>query len=404
MTRRVPHDPALPGLEALLPEHGAPGFVAEAVDETDPGAASVAYVRWWPLKHCTLLWSFPGKLVSGVLFAGGRGERLVARETYRRYAAAETYRYLPDRRLLLEQFPLDRRLGGLPFAASARRVGEALGVELIEAVPVSYKPWRRCVLRYRGEREYFGKVFKDERGELLAKQFAAVAGAAPWRVPALVTYLADARLLLFEGAEGTTALGQLLSASDEAGVTRAAALAAEGLPAFRRRRIAGVPVRTADAILGDIAHEHRTLAPVLPQLAAAAGARLQALARDADALPPERLGLAHGAFRHTQLLLHAEDLVVLDLDGLCLAGEGFDPGTFLADLDRVAMRRPRRRDILAASEAAFVAALDAHAGWVAWHRAAARVQLALREVFALAPSWRERADALLNPVPARSLA
>jgi hypothetical protein len=401
VTRNVPHDPALPGLRALLPEHSAPGFVAESVDETDPSAASVAYVRWWPLKDCTLLWAFPGKLVSGVLFAGGRGERLVAREAYRRYAAAETYRYLPDRRLLLEQFPLDRRLRGLPFAACARRVGEALGVELIEAVPVSYKPWRRCVLRYRGEREYFGKVFRHDRGAAMVERLAAVARGAPWVVPVPAAYVPDARLLLFEGVGGGREIGSLVRAgADLRAYMEGAAL---GLARFRRLPTSGVPVRTAETVLRQLEHDRCTLAPVVPELAAVAGARLRALAREALELPPERLGLAHGAFRHNQLLVRGEELVVLDLDGLCLAGAGLDPGTFLAGLDQAGVHRPARRELFAACAEDFAGELDVHPGWVSWHRGAARLHLALREAFALAPLWRERADALLNHVPSPSL-
>jgi hypothetical protein len=208
-------------------------------------------------------------------------------------------------------------------------------------------------------------------------------------------------VLLFEGVEGASEISQLMGAGED--VREHMEGAARGLAAFRRLPAGGLPTRNAETILARLEDDRRTVAPVVPDVAAVVGVRLRALAEDARELPPERLGLAHGAFRHNQLLVRGPELVVLDLDGLCLAGEGLDPGTFLAGLDQTGVHRTKRREVFAACAEHFAGALDADPRWVAWHRAAAGVSLAMREVFALHPQWRERTEALLHPVASPSL-
>ena len=114
-------------------------------------------------------------------------------------------------------------------------------------------------------------------------------------------------------------------------------------------------------------------------------------------LPPEPVGLAHGAFRAGQLVVRGERVVVLDLDSLCLAGTAMDPGCFLAGLDSTGARNPRLREVLGACEARFLESIDAvDPRWLGWHRAAATVEHALRRAYALEPHWLERTALLLD--------
>jgi hypothetical protein len=406
--RPLPHDPALPNLKDLFPAEGAPLFLAQAVEATtglpvDARAATIDYVRWRPGRHCTVLWSF-SRAGDQPLLASGQ-----LRAQARRGDPSTGAIQLLDGRFKLEVFPFDDRLPGLPFAADAGRVGDALGVELAAVVPVSHKPTRRCVLRYadeQGDVRFFGKVFRDDRGAPIMAWVAGLrvllaARDARWELPPAVAYLPEPRLLLFEAVEGAVELSQLLRGADAggdagwAGVLTAITRAAEGLAEFCGLSVDGPPALTADEILGALDRGRRQLEPLLPDLAGSVDLQVRALAHAAAGLPAEPLGLAHGAFRHGQLLVRGDRIVVLDLDSLCLAGQALDPGCFLAGLDATAVRSPRLRPLLAVCEARFVDGLDgaAHVDprWLAWHRAAACLEHALRAAFALDLNWPERA-------------
>lgn len=386
--RELPDDAALGDLALLFGDRGAPTVVAEAVAaasglDVDAAGATVEYVRWRPGRACTVLWSLPR--------AGGEPVLVSGR--------------LDGSKLALTAFPLDDRLPGLAFAADAQRVGAAVGMELAEARAVSYKPMGRCVLRYDGadgRARLFGKVFRDERAAPMAGWFEALraAPASDWELPVPAAYLPEPRLLLFHAVEGARELAELLrspSAADTAAAVAAVRAAAEGLGAFREGALEGPPVVTPQEILRPIERGRRQLDPVLPELARAVGARLQELARLAAELAPEPLGLAHGTFRASQLLVRGERIVVLDLDSLCLAGTARDAGTFLGGLDATATRNPELRQLLAACEAAFVQCIDGvDPRWVAWHRAAACVEHGLRRAYALEPGWPARASRLLE--------
>lgn len=437
---RTPPDPALPALPELLAGSGAPEHVAEAARELAgvplqlPG--ELHYVRYKPARSCVALWSFEGPdgrrlLLSGTLLAGDAGRAVVADGAFGPLAeearaiagVACAYRYLPDRRLLLQLFPLDANLPGLPSAAAAEEVGRALSatgaldgeVGRAEASPLSYKPWRRCVLRYRfesqgGEAAFVGKVYRDGRGEAIHRWLEFVrphleAAGVQCDVVTPAAYLPDARLLMLEAVAGATELTWLLEQSAGDAGARETLLAhvgraAEALPAFRRALVPGVPHMSPADVLAGLERRARGLDRVQPALAVSVARRLRDLEAGAARLRPEPPGLTHGAFRHNQLLAAGDRLVLLDLDTLCVAGAGTDPGGFLAYLDCVALRRPRLRAVLADCEHEFVAAVEAHAppspGWFAWHRAAGHVKWALRSALKLAPGWQETADTLLR--------
>jgi hypothetical protein len=264
------------------------------------------------------------------------------------------------------------------------------------------------VLRYRSETgALLGKLFRDERGKPMPGRLEVVGNALAgtgWRVLQPLTYLARPRLLLFEEVEGAEECSALLRAGGRDLAARrrlceSVQKAAEGLEAFRRTDPrAALPAVTATTTLAWLRRSLGDLRRADPPTAGAVEAALNRLAREADLLPPEPLALSHGAFRHDQLLVSGEELVVLDLDGLRLGAPGADPGNFLAYLDATAVRRPRLADLVEDLEEAFLGGLDegVHPGWLAWHRAAARVKYALRSVFSLAPRWPEHVSALLN--------
>ena len=353
--------------------------------DVDGAAATVEYVRWRPGRACTVLWSFPRADAAPLLVSG----RLTGGDA-------------PQ--LGLNVFPHDDSLPGLPFAADATDVGATVGLELAHAVAVAYKPTRRCVLRYTdaaGRPRLFGKVFRDDRGLPMPAWFAALrARTSVWELPVPVAYVPEQRLLLFEAVGGAAELAQLLrcrESSETAAALAAVARAAEGLAEFRAVAVEGAPLVTPQEILRPLDRGRRELERALPDVANEVSARLAELAQLARELAPEPVALAHGAFRAGQLLVRGERLVVLDLDSLCVAGVGMDPGCFLAGLDATGVRSPRLRPVLARAEAAFTGRLDGvDARWVAWHRAAACVEHALRRAYALEPEWPGRLAALLD--------
>lgn len=437
---RAPADRALPALRELLPDTGAPELVSEAVRELAEvdlqGPNELRYVRYHPGRNCIALWSLGAAdgrplLVSATLFAGDRGGALVADDAYRELAAEASalarvrcgYRYLPDRRLLVQLFPLDPSLRTLPAAASPERVGRALAAEAaldgrtVAAEPalLSYKPWRRCVLRYpfqdvEGGGAYIGKVYRDDRGEAVFTRLELVrselsAARAPWSTVAPAAYLPEIRLLLLEGVRGAVGLRRLFEPAVDDPDVREALLehmhrAAAGLLRFRNVHVPGLAHVTPDSVLTRLEDRRRSLESVLPDFADAAARCVRRLEEELPRLQAESPCLAHGAFRHNQLLLAGDGLVVADLDTLRRAGAGTDAGEFLACLDRIAVRRPHLQGVIARCAEMFVAGLETEdppsPSWIAWHRASSHVKLALRSVLSLAPDWPETAYALLR--------
>jgi hypothetical protein len=222
----------------------------------------------------------------------------------------------------------------------------------------------------------------------------------PWDLPAPVMYVPEAQMLVLEAVEGDQELKTVLvEALDDPGARTALrnhiTRVAEGLIAFQQAAVEGLPhKRTPQDLLDDLKEDSCFmvgLEEVSSGLPRSIARLIGALESEAARLPPEPLGLVHGSFRHSHFLCRGDRLVLLDLDGLCLAGVSADAGNFLAYLDRTALRRPRLRPVLRECEAAFLEALQRHpclsAAWLNWHRAAAQVKWALRAYSSLYKSW-----------------
>jgi hypothetical protein len=432
----LPHDPALPALATLLPAAGLPelvrGFAEEAGGARVDGQA--VYVRYRPGRSCVVLYELAhpegGSLhVYARHQARGRGARRLERPAFQQVAlrlererGSRALLHLADAGVLLHAFPLDPRLPALADADTpewvesrlAPRLGLA-GARLRSHRPLSYKPERRCVFHYRlaprggGEAAFFAKLFRDARGAAMLPTLRSLAAqlrtaAAPWDVVAPAGHLAEAGLLAFpavsDGLPASRALREALEDGSELpSLLEQVERAARGLSAFQRARLPDLPARGPRALLSALERAAASTAGVAPELAAACRRRLVRLADAAAALEPEPLVPAHGAFRHGQLLLCPQALVVLDLDTLALSGASADAGNFLAYLDFTGLRRPRLRPVLARCREVFLRALPPSAGagspWLAWHRAAAQVKIALRSFLSLSPRWPEHVPALL---------
>lgn len=439
---RLPRDPALPALHDLFPDSGAPEFVVEAAREMaglqlDASRVKIKFVRYRPTKSCVVLWTFRSDagravMVSGRLFHNDRGAGIVARPSFERQAAEAgkgiggraPYRYLPDRQLLLQLFPLDLRLPALTSIASEAWVqakfspllGASVGeIRVLSAKPVSYKPWRRCVYRYALDvagrtRRYFGKLFLDDRGAQQLGWLRAIeerlrTSDAPWRIVAPAGYVGEAHLLLLEAVEDAVEVKDMLKeASKEGGATPALldvmVRAAEGIRAFQNVELNGLPEAPPLEVVRDLEAGTEGIDVVAPEFAAPASRMLRALTEQARELRPEPLTPTHGAFRHDQFLLAGSEMVAMDLDTLCRSGASADAGNFLGYLDVTAVRRPELKPAIEQCAAAFQEAAlrlpNCSAEWTSWYRAAAHVKKALRSFYSLDPKWPGTAETLLS--------
>jgi hypothetical protein len=443
--RPIPSDPALPALQETLVPQGAPEIVTRAVEDitgttVDATKAELSYVRYRPTIGCTVLWSFHASsgaplLVSGELFGNASDRDGPARYPHQRLTEhagpannrmGDSCRFIPERRLLVEVFPQDSGLPGLPLAACKTWAADVFARSLatphvklptVEVISSSYKPRLRCVFRYTLEREaaterYFGKVFRDDRGELLMTTLPAVkarllAADGPWDIASPVLYSPEARLLVLEAVDSPVEINALVRKALQhrsawETLRRQMIKAAEGLAAFRQAAVDGLshvgPRKALERI--ERTMEGLGLQRVAPSLAETIRRRLHMLETEACRLSPEKIGLSHGAFRHSQFVLSGESLVALDLDALCLSGANADPAEFLTGLDRMALYKPRLTSLLHECEQVFLGALhrqtDIDPRWLAWHRSAAHVKWALRSLFTLGPSWPESTAALLR--------
>ena len=436
----VPVDPALPALRDLLSPEGAPDVAAELAERcgarVNAAPARVSYVRYRPTRGCDVLWTFPAVNGQPVWVAGKMAAdvvRFTASPSFQRSAdrvkEARGIEFAPyvlfsDRRLLLQIFPLDARLPGLALAADSRWSGEAvrqrLGLSgdewrLREVMPLHYKPWRRCVLRYAVDmRErsarYFGKVFRDDRGAPMVERLRAVrsqllASRAGWDVAVPAAYVPEASMLVLEGLDASHELSPLVrkSMSDPNAMETLRSYmvgAAEGLLAFQKLAVDGLKSVGPRDVLSQYDAEFEGIRHVTPRLADAIRVQLHALDEAAHRLPREELVLSHGAFRYNQFLVREGTLIVLDLGALQMAGRAADAGEFLAYFDLVALRRPHMRPAVRACQEVFLGAILRHPHvdprWLAWHRAASLVKWTHRTFLSLDVRWPELTERLLR--------
>jgi hypothetical protein len=429
--RIAPRDSALPLLRELVREDHAPEFVCEALNgmlgQSLASRGDLTYVRYRPGKDCTVLWSFEraGReplLLTGTAFANDRGLRISARASFLELAAQSAhddvkrpFTYLPERRLLLQVFPLDVRIPPLAAAMSEgwthRTLEQALAPDMTNLwiEPVTYKPRHRYVARCHvetpdGMRTYYAKVFRDDRGKRLFDWQTSVASAlnaidASWITPRPAAHIDSLWMLFIESVEGTELKHALRRAREDeatrATVLRQFGLAAHGLSEFQSTSVPSLPQVTPQQILDHFAVNIEGVAAVDPALATAFQRTLRDLEEEASRLPPERFVTCHGALRHDQILLQHDRQVVVDLDTICAAGASHDAGNFLSYLDVTALRRRHSRDLAEHAASVFETEVlrlpSSSPEWLRWYRRAGHVKKTIRAFLSLDSKWPQLA-------------
>jgi hypothetical protein len=272
----------------------------------------------------------------------------------------------------------------LPGLAAIRTVGLAsaipalgLGDGRVELLLYGYTAGDRATLEARAGRHRFAvKVYADdpapEAALYRALEAAGLAGHSGARVPPLLTWERDLRVLILGWLKGPTA-EQLCMGGQGA---RAGELAARWLERAATLQVnLGPPLGAARMLLkaGKWVARLRAADPGLGRAATALGEMLE------RTKPPEGTrGLVHGTLYARHILDVGDGPGVLDWQRFGQGPLEFDAGTFLATITRLALRHEPLAGERARVEDAFRTGtrglLNEHA--LAWYRAAALLRLA----------------------------
>src|SRR5438034_187880 len=300
--------------------------------------------------------------------------------------------------------PDDPRLPGLMairdrgLARAIPAMGLAQGGGGVALVLSAYHPGARATRDAGvGQRRFAVKTFADDPAPEAAlyqgRGAAGLAGGCGARVPPLLAWEHDLRVLVIGWLEGPTAHDLVKQGQGR----HAGELAAQWV-----RRTASLPVKLG-LPFGAAGMMHETRAWVGPvgtadlSVGAAARALAEALAR-AEPQDDGAVGLVHGTLYARHILDAGEGPGVIDWHRFGQGPAELDAGMFLATLSRLRLLRPAHAGEALRAEQAFLEGtrdlLDERA--LAWHRAAALLQLTERLPTAGRGDWRERAHALLG--------
>src|SRR5213593_4152416 len=266
----------------------------------------------------------------------------------------------------------------------------------VELVLCGYHPGARATLDARvGQRRFAVKTFADdpapEAALYQALGAAGLAGDSGARVPPLLAWEHDLRVLVIGWLEGPTT-HQLIKQGQG---RRAGGLAAQWV-----RRTASLPVKLGLPFgAAGMMHETRAWIGTLGTADLSVGAAARALAEALARTEPQddgAVGLVHGTLYARHILDAGDGPGVIDWHRFGQGPAELDAGMFLATLSRLRLLHPVHAGEALLAEQAFLEGtrglLDE--GALAWHRAAALLQLTERLPDGRG-DWRARAHALL---------
>jgi len=300
--------------------------------------------------------------------------------------------------------PDDPRLPGLVairdrgLARAIPALGLERGGEAVELVLCGYHPGARATLDARvGQRRFAVKAFADdpapEAALYQALGAAGLAGDSGARVPPLLAWDHELRVLAIGWLEGPTT-HQLVKQGQG---RRAGELAAQWV-----RRTASLPVKLGLPFgAAGMLHEMRGWIGTLGTADLSVGAAARALAELLARTEPRddgAAGLVHGTLYARHILDVGDGPGVIDWHRFGQGPAELDAGMFLATLSRLRLLHESHAAEALRAEQAFLeetrGLLDERA--LAWHRAAALLQLTERLLTAGRGDWPVRAHALLG--------
>lgn len=374
-------DPAFPGLafagdvdsmRDLFAEHLRP--VGETPYEIS--GCNLFRVRYRKGARCVLQYSLDlsdptsgttrTQWVTGVMYANGKARRKweklrkSAQEVPATDPAFEPVAFLPELDMLVEVFPYDRRLPGLPLlmAGPSPEIESALLADFGEDWRTV--GWDAELVRYRSElgatvrvslrateaatgnteeRRFYAKAYNDETGEAAGRVLdtlreAAEASETAFVVEGAVAYLEEPRILLQREIPGVTLRDRLLRDDDAEDALRLAARAVAQLHTSRVEVPRLHPLQREVLVLE---RTGRLLMWARPDLAPRIDETVRAIVSALDDVPPapthRDLKLDH--------LLHNEGRVgLIDLDGFAGADPLIDTAGVMAHLRGLPLHFP----------------------------------------------------------------
>jgi hypothetical protein len=270
---------------------------------------------------------------------------------------------VPDRDVILQVFPFDRRLRSLPVLMEperlAGRVANLGGHGPWTAEPIRYRAGLGCALRWsqdsNGGVTLYVKAYRDNQGalshdvlvSLRAAREAGGPGADAFDVPDPLAYLKD-HLALVQGAVPGRSLADFLLEEDDPGPTMCRVAGA--LAVWHSQPPPTSLRRPANAELNDVRRAAALVSMVRPSLTEAVR---EVLARVAGGLNDVEPAPTHGDLKPDHVLIDGDRTALLDLDSFAGADPVLDVGSMLARLAGMAARRATEPARLAEAANAF---------------------------------------------------
>ena len=352
----IRRDATVPGLATVLDADAFVAALGRAAPEADLRSARITYLRYKPQRYCRVAYRLDvaGTEVDVDVRAcrpEDLGPWLAESE------GASTKGPLGPGCIILEHcsvlvfvFPNDLKLPALQHLTDAVERTRILS-ELLPGRPELWRGELRC-LRYRPERRYVAEFRAPDETRVLLKAYTRKAySRCKHNVQSFQSY-------------GLLRVARLLGCSD-----RNRLLAFEWLPGDLLMDLCTAPELDCDAVTavgGALATLHSqdsadlsgwtraAEAADLISLASEIGFICPPLARRAEELArrlathlaaaPARHSALHGDFSANQVLVSQENVSIIDLDWACSGDPGDDLGNFLAQAERLALRRELPRD------------------------------------------------------------
>jgi len=273
---------------------------------------------------------------------------------------------VPDRDIILQVFPFDRRLRSLSVLMEPERlagqVATSGGHGPWTAEPIRYRAGLGCALRWdqdsNGGVTRYVKAYRDQQGALTnevlislrAAREAGRPGTDAFDVPEPVAYLQDHLALVQKAVPGRSLADLLFETNDPRPMMRrvAGALAVwHSLPPPTSRR------RPASAELDDVGRAAALVSTVRPSLTEAVREVVALVAGRLNDVEPAP---THGDLKPDHVLIDDDRTALLDLDLFAGADPVLDVGSMLAKLAGMRVRRGAEPARLAASANAFAEA------------------------------------------------
>jgi hypothetical protein len=335
----------------------------------------------------------------------------------------EPVSFVPELGMLVQVFPYDHRLPTLPLLAAGPppelepvllgRFGPGeWRVQAWNTEPVRYRGQRGAVLRYtakalnavtgrRGEKSFYAKVYRNEKGEqtyqaLRALWSQAGANGEAFTVVRPLAYLSDLRALILEEAPGTPLDEILLGEGD---TTAALRRVARALAAFNQ---GDAPQTTRQYLLADHAAYLQRAARVLrrgcPHLRLEVDSIIEGVLAGLQEVP---LRPTHRDLKADHIFLDGERTIFIDLDSFAKADPVLDPAHLLARLAAMPALLPIPRQRARAAAREFAEEYFAHVpgAWqdrLPFHYAGTLLKTADGFFRRQAPDWPGRIAGLLE--------